>query len=261
MTETRFEALVVDWLSDRAPAAAPEALHGTVVDHARRTAQRRVGWRSTSVLAVAAVVAGLLLAAFAALLVAGSPPPAPDGPRASTQAFNVPFTYSVSAAADLGVADGDLIIEFNTGPSAASAVLTGPRTGAGVLIASIATPVVHGPDGRRSIRSDPSGFFEDLAAWGHLTVGRARDATVVGRPARAADVGPRFGDCSTMPCDVHVTGGLFQGFYLTEPGALFALDVDGEPLAILVWAETDERLAAFMPTADALLASIRFEER
>ncbi len=48
---------------------------------------------------------------------------------------------------------------------------------------------------------------------------------------------------------------------LIEPGLLYTLGVDGEPLAILVWADTEERLAAFMPTADALLVSIRLEER
>ncbi len=196
--------------------------------------------------------------ASAALFVGASQAPVPDGPRASTQAFDVPFTYSVPAAADLRAADSDFIIRFDTDPSAAGA---SRPTGAGVLIASIATPIAHGCGGRTSIRSDPSGFLGDLVAVGHLTVGPARDATVVGRPARAADVGPRFGDCSVYS-DVHLTGTVgSEVFYLTELGLLFALDLDGQPLAILAWADTEDRLAEFMPTADALLASIRFEER
>ncbi len=48
---------------------------------------------------------------------------------------------------------------------------------------------------------------------------------------------------------------------ITSSGPSETTGVDGEPLKILVWADTEERLAAFMPRADALRGSIRFEER
>src|SRR4051794_12140268 len=100
MTDRGLEGLVADWLADRAPTAAPPALHPAVIERVRHTRQRRVGWGGTWVLPAAAAVAALVLTALiAAALIGGSRPPAPDGPRASTDTFLVPFSYSSTAAA------------------------------------------------------------------------------------------------------------------------------------------------------------------
>jgi hypothetical protein len=254
----QLDTLVAEWLTAVAPTAEPPGLLRDVIERAGRTRQRRrfgelllPPWAPRAVTAIAVI--GAVTAALVGALIAGRQPTIPDGPRASIDGFRVPFTYGADQAEGLFITTGSDMVTFASLSNQTIGYAEGGLTpGArGIVVAWIGEALIHCTGSRTPVHTDPSGFLADAGG------GSVRDDVVAGRPALALDLPATGPGCH--PGDIHLRDGLFYGFYLPDASQLFALDVDGEPVAVLVWADSDTTLAAWQPVARRLLDSMRFE--
>lgn len=135
----------------------------------------------------------------------------------------------------------------------------------GITISSAKTAVIHpcplvnGGQSRVSINGREARLFlEDLRTIAGIETGELVDATFDGRPAIAATIDPEAAQCEAA--DFHVNGpGVGPGYVqLRLPSRLLAVDVDGMPIVLQVWAATSADLEAVMPMAASFLAGVHF---
>ena len=182
-----------------------------------------------------------------------SPSPSPAGSgRAST--FVRPFDYAIPAG--LALADpvfNEHIYElFEEGSNPGWGPADGlPREGHGVTVVSAETPLVHGTPARVPIRTKPQDFLEDLRTIGHVNIGEPSPALLDGRPALVVTVeGPGL--------DFHYGPGLSTDVGLDVGSRIIVADVDGITIVVVIWATDEDDMAAWLPTATALVDSMTF---
>ena len=132
-----------------------------------------------------------------------------------------------------------------------------PPAGHGIVVAIVDTPFVHGASSiRTQIRPDAAGFLEDLVTYDDVTLSEPISVTIGDLPALQADVDPA---ATSSTSDVHLTTGLFNGFYLNQQSRVIALEAGGHHLAIVIWAKDAKTYASWLPTAEAIVDSFRFD--
>ena len=154
-------------------------------------------------------------------------------------------------------------LELDPNPSVPGAP---PIGGHGITVAVVDTPYVHGDPERVRLRSDGAGFLEDLESLGRVALTEPIRATVHGRLALQVDVDL---DRSGQASDLHLTNGLAgtsNTIAFQRPTRLIVLEdrapggshLGGHHLLIVIWAMDDATFEAWLPTAEGIVESIRF---
>ena len=149
----------------------------------------------------------------------------------------VAFVAGADIPPDLAPASGDPRMQ----PTASSA--------RGVIVASGEEAVGHGRSARFTLRAGPAEFLADLRDTAGVHMGPTTETTLDGWPALTVML-PGIGGP-----DIHVGRSYVL---LTIPSRLVVAEIDGTTVFILTWARTADDLAAWMPVADAFVASFRF---
>ncbi|MGZ8721969.1 MAG: hypothetical protein ACXWXH_10955 [Aeromicrobium sp.] len=133
----------------------------------------------------------------------------------------------------------------------------------GVVVASMDHAWVHDCEtgDRAPIRTAPADLLEDLSAIGRFAYGEPRQISIDGRAAIEArrTLSERSAECQA---DLHIdplTQGLGNSYITLWPTANSILvDVAGRTFLIEIWANTDQDLEAWLPTAMDFVNSIQF---
>ena len=291
MMERPIERVVEEFLVGAAPSSVPAGLHRAIVDVARRTPQRRTitvrprrGSGASRTLLLAAAVA--VAAAMLGVIWVGSPAPIPTPPVSSREPSASPSPSQPNAtqpsptgssaperSAHAFVGESNFLgfeyvapenlathasgLMYTIGLHEGAIGDTPPPGAYGMIIAVIDTPLVHGNSSTRvQIRSDPAGFLEDLVNIDDIPMRAPAPVTVDGVDALQADTDAEE---TNRGGDVHLTDGLFYGFFINPPARVIALETGGHHLAVVIWAADDETFAEWLPTAQRIVGSIRFD--
>lgn len=266
-THTTLDAAIRAMLDKRAARADVAGLRGEILFATAAQPQVR-GWRiglpsmfppglaRALILAILAAALGV-----AGLLAAGSltDEPAPTG--AATK-FIRPFAYAIPDDRTIRMtAIRRELVAWISGPDIPNAPdLVDPAGGsgaAGIVVGSGETAWSHGGSGRFMLRDAPAEFLADLRDTAGVSMGEIVETTLAGRPALTVMLPGAGGS------DIHVSGpieGLSHDFVLVNvPARLTVADVDGATVFVLIWARTADGLDTWLPVADELVSSIRFE--
>lgn len=291
-----FDRILEDWMVATAPSKAPAQLHERAMRLVRQRTQR-ASWSAiaraaladvpftggvgfgkvarVAALVVLVLVLGLLLAVAGGSKPKVEPTPSPSAARTAAAgairaaSFVRPFSYQVPAEATFSlVVSGPALYGF------AESGADGPRTDTnygsvqdwspqGVFLASADTlwvRVCRGVEqGRVQLRAAPADFVDDLHLVAGLAIEPVAPTAIDGRPTLTTAVTPARSSC-TPDLDFIPRFGLGdQYIQTTKPAQLFVVNVADKTILIGVWAQTDEQLAGWLPTARHFLDSIHFE--
>lgn len=181
----------------------------------------------------------------------------PDALPGAAGDFAKPFEYLLPPGRDLIVTTSTATMFALT----EGAIETYPGLGLrpvrdvrGITLAVASSPSTHGA-GFPTIPLRPGPFFTDLDRNSQLQVGVVAPATLAGLPARQADVRYVERRTSAYP-DLHMSGE--EVLALAFPSRLIVAQMDRDTLVVHIWAADEEGLAAWLPEATGIVASIRF---
>jgi len=138
----------------------------------------------------------------------------------------------------------------------------GPKpTGHAIDIVALKEIYVHAcSGGRKPVRTDPAGFLADLHDVGGLTMTNERAVTISGYAGIAAEINHSGSRCDSdlaPTSDFHLSsGGLSAWVPLNRAGRLILIDAGGETIAIVIWAQGQDELDRWLPTAQAIVDSL-----
>ena len=288
--------LVRELFERRAAGTVPADLAATIADLTGAQPQRRHWWdrlrptpgrsrRAPLVIAIALLAAVAI--GGAVFVVAGQPaepestpapsptelsatPPAPSlaGDLIHTTFVGRQLEYRLTPKLDLVRVEGSgSMMAFVPGGrpnyerTERGDVVSGAR---GIVVASTRSAVTHpcpmvdGGSSRVPVREAPEAFLEDLRAIGGAGLTDPMATVFDGRPALEVRLDLAANQCQAA--DFHVSGGgLGSGYVLLSvPTRLTLTQVEDWPIAVQVWAATDEDLEAWLPEADEFLKTIHF---
>lgn len=197
---------------------------------------------------------------------------ATDSPRVSedsvlgaeaavADAFIRPFEYALPVESGLVVTTASASMYAFTHGSAESYSDTGYEDVSDVwgITATWASPArTHEGGGRDTLKLRPDSFFDDLRRNDAVSVGSVRPDVLGGFDALSADVRGQFNPGSGGYPDLHMDGSALVA--LAFPGRLIVVDMGGASFVVHIWAASEEELAAWLPMATQIAASIRFTE-
>jgi hypothetical protein len=283
MTDRRLtDQAITGWLQ-RGSQAAPAELLADLLEQVAETPQQ-AGWRLarfwpsapavpvgivgaalTGVLAIG-LVAGRLLAPQGGP--AGSAPPVASGaPRMSTASptatvgatpvpFDRPFGYRIDPASGMTLDVSPNIYLFRTTSQADPGF---HPTGVNVrALPEIKTGDFCSPGGTTTRFPTPTQVVDAIRSMPLLDVSPVTHTRVDGRDALVITVvqhtGPACPDLYLFPGTVAFTGGASQG----SVRRFFFVDVDGETIAVVTFADRARDLPTWIPVADTFIRTIRF---
>ncbi|MFL5648186.1 MAG: hypothetical protein ACJ776_07305 [Chloroflexota bacterium] len=209
----------------------------------------------------------LIVASTPTGLVPGRLLPPGDG---KATGFQMPFAYRNPEGSGLAVMhDWGVIVTFAAGTNDEfgrdpnGAAVPGSR---GVSVSAFNGAFVHpcpGVDGGSSripIQVDPTGFLEDLEGVAGIGVVEAMPTTLDGRPAMTASIDPSRDRCETA--DFHVASGpsFHEYVMLSMPSRIWVTKIGEQTVVINAWAASREGLDRWLPTAEAFVQSMHFED-
>ncbi|MFL5711429.1 MAG: hypothetical protein ACJ77W_06045 [Chloroflexota bacterium] len=205
----------------------------------------------------------LIVASTPTGLVPGRLLPPGDG---KATGFQMPFAYRNPQGSDLAVMHDWRVIftfaagtndEFGRDPNGAP--VPGSR---GVSVSVFNGAYVHPCPGgsRMPIRVDPAGFVQDLERVAGIGIVEAMPTTLDGRPAMSASIDPSRDRCDTA--DFHVASGpsLHDYVMLSMPSRIWVTKIGEQTVVINAWAASREGLDRWLPTAEAFVQSMHFED-
>lgn len=292
---TDFDRRLGDWLED-GPQTVPDWLIEEALGQARATSQlsRRiqVPWTipPSNRLRLATAIAVVLVALLAIAVGVGSlvPPDAPSrqlipggvpacSPSAPVALFGrdpmtIPGTKitvhmpavqgvmsSGQAAVDgmIGFADGAPGLSYGLEPDPSGVTVSSRARG--IVVADVTQAISHAPaTGGIRVGTDPATFVAGLRDTIGLAVLDPTAVSVDGHQAISAMVSSDGLRTGSAPGWTHIDRpGLGCVVDFTLPSKITVIDVDGALVLVQVWAANEQELRAWLPTADALLESLR----
>lgn len=292
---TEFDRRLGDWLED-GPQTVPDWLVEEALGQVRATSQIgpgiRLQWtirpsnRLRLALVVAVVVAALLAIAVGVgslvqpdvptrqLIPGGAPGCSPTAPVALSGSgpITIPGTQvtvhmpAVQGLMSSGQASVDGMIGFADGAPGLSYGLEPDPSGVsvssrarGIVVAEVTQAISHAPaTGGIRVGTDPATFVAGLRDTIGLAVLDPIPVSVDGHPAIRAMVSSDGLRTGTPPRWTHIDRpGLGCVVDFTLPSRVTVVDVGGALVLVQVWAANERELRAWLPTADALLESLR----
>ena len=279
-----LDPAIAAWLADESTFATSET-HRAISAAIRRTPQRRVLRQADIIRLGRFMVVSALLVGIVAFAIAsgGSPPsqPTPD-PTSSDPAGSPPPVARSEAILDLGgrripfsferPVDWDITrVEREEGAGLvmfASAwddqwYVDGPvgtlEPGEhGITVADVTGATEHGSTVHRPVfGATAEEFVRGLDASDYFVADDVRAAGVGGLPGWMARVRTEGDWWSHI--DVHPPGDRTGSVEFGPPNVTWFVDVQGSIVAVVVWADTEETLADWLPRALPFVESIRFE--